>query len=73
MRAYWDIDRGELGEFAISYVRKMPRWYISLNFELDEVFDDTSVSITLWPEGFPEWALGSRRFTGLGRSTGIKP
>jgi hypothetical protein len=72
-RAYWDIDRGELGEFAVAYVRKLPRWYVSLNFEIDEVFDEFKVSISLWPEGIPEWTLGSRRFTGLGTSTGIRP
>ncbi len=72
-RAWWDIDRGELGEFSISYVRKLPRWYAAVTFEIDEVFEDTRVSLSLWPEGVPEWTLGSRRFTGLGTSTGIRP
>jgi hypothetical protein len=72
-RIWYDVDRGELGEIALAYVRKLPRWYFSINFEVDEVFDDVTVSVSLWPEGIPEWTLGSRRFTGLATTTGIKP
>ena len=72
-RVWYDVDRGNLGEIAISYIRKLPRWYFAVNFEVDEVFDDVKISISLWPEGIPEWTLGSRRFTGLSTTTGIKP
>ncbi len=72
-RAWWDIDEGRLGEFSVAYVRKLPRWYFSVNLEIDEVFEDVKVSVAMWPEGIPEWTLGSRRFTGLGTSTGIRP
>ena len=72
-RIWYDVDRGKLGEVAIAYVRKLPRWYFSVNFEADEVFDDISISVSLWPEGIPEWTLGSRRFTGLATTTGIRP
>lgn len=71
---YWhDLDRNDVGELAFSYIRKLPRWYAGFNIEYDGVDDDTRVSLTLWPEGIPEWALGSRRFTGLSTSTGIRP
>lgn len=73
VRAWHDIDTGELGEVAIAYVRKLPRWYLGLAFEYDNIDDDFSVSLSLWPEGIPEWTLGSRRFTGLATSTGIRP
>lgn len=73
VRVWWDVDVGELGEVAVVYVRKLPRWYLGMNFEYDNVDDDVTVSLSLWPEGIPEWALGSRRFTGLGTSTGIRP
>jgi hypothetical protein len=72
-RVWIDADRGELGELALVYIRKLPRWYFAVNFEIDEVFDDVSISFSLWPEGIPEWTLGSRRFTGLATSTGIRP
>lgn len=73
MRSYYDIGRNELGELAVAYIRKLPRWYLSVAFEFDEVFEDTSLQVSLWPEGIPEWTIGSRRFTGLGTSTGIRP
>lgn len=73
VRAWYDLDRGELGEIAIIYIRKLPRWYIAFNLEFDEVFDDVKLSVSMWPEGIPEWTLGSRRFTGLATTTGIRP
>lgn len=72
-RAYWDVDSGEIGEVGLAYIRKLPRWYVSLNIEFDEINDDFSVSLSIWPEGVPEWTLGSRRFTGVSTSTGIRP
>ncbi len=73
VRSWFDVDTGELGEVAVAYIRKLPRWYVGLNVEYDNVEDDLSVSLSLWPEGIPEWTLGSRRFTGLATTTGIKP
>jgi hypothetical protein len=73
MRAWHDVDRGQLGEVTLAYIRKMPRWYAGFNFEYDGVDDDVRLSLSLWPEGIPEWNLGSRRFTGLSTSTGIRP
>lgn len=72
-RTWFDIDSGDLGEFAVSYVYKLPRWYVAVNAEWDRVFDDFSLSLSIWPEGIPEWTLGSRRFTGLSSTTGIRP
>lgn len=72
-RVWVDADRGELGEMTIAYIRKLPRWYFSINLEIDEVFDDASITVSMWPEGIPEWTLGSRRFTGLSSTTGIRP
>ncbi|MFO0839545.1 MAG: LPS assembly protein LptD [Phycisphaerae bacterium] len=72
-RIWWDIDRGDLGEAAFSYIYKLPRWYFALNFEYDNVDENFSVSMSLWPEGIPEWTLGSRRFSRLSTSTGIRP
>ena len=56
------MNRGNIGELSVAYIRKLPRWYVAVNFEVDEVFDDIRVSVSLWPEGIPEWTLGSRRF-----------
>ena len=73
VRCWFDADRGDLGEIATAYVRKLPRWYVALNFEYQRVDDDFTVSLSVWPEGIPEWTLGSRRFTGLSTTTGIRP
>ena len=73
VRSWFDLDRGELGEISLAYVRKLPRWYVALSFDYDRIDDDISVSLSFWPEGVPEWAIGSRRFTGLSTSTGIRP
>lgn len=72
-RAWFDIDTGDFGEGSIAVVRKLPRWYLALNFEYSDVDDDFSMTVSLWPEGIPEWTIGSRRFTQLGTSTGIRP
>ena len=72
-RAWFDIDTGQAGEVAVTYIKKLPRWYIAFNFEYDQVDDDFSLSVSLWPEGVPEWTLGSRRFTGVTTTTGIRP
>ncbi len=72
-RAWYDIDRGDLGEVSLAYVKKLPRWYWAIAFEYDNIDDDFSISLSMWPEGVPEWTVGSRRFTGLTNSTGIRP
>ena len=73
VRAWWDVDRGEAGEATLSYVRKLQRWYLGVSLEYDNVSDDTSIMLSLWPEGIPEWTMGSRRASTLGTSTGIRP
>ena len=72
-RAWWDVDTGRVGEVTFSYIRKLPRWYAGITFEYDNVDDSFTVAFSLWPEGVPEWTLGSKRFTGLGTTTGIRP
>lgn len=72
LRSYIDLDRGSTEQFDMTYVRKFPRWYMSFTFELDETEDNTSVSLAIWPEGFPNVALGSKRYTGLATSTAIR-
>ncbi len=73
VRGWWDVDTGELGEITATYIRKLPRWYVGLNFEYDNIDDDFTVSVSVWPEGIPEWTLGSGRFTGLATSSSIRP
>lgn len=71
-REEFDLARGETLDFSIGYVRKYPRWYVALTFDLDEAEDNAGVSISVWPEGLPRATLGSRRFTGLATSTALR-
>ncbi len=73
VREFFDIDRGRTEEFAITYLRKFPRLYVAITFELDAVEDESIISVAVWPEGLPEATIGSRRYTGLATSTGIRP
>lgn len=72
-RAWFDIESGDFGEGSIAIIRKLPRWYFALNLEYSDIDDDFSVTVSLWPEGIPEWTIGSRRFAQLGTGTGIRP
>ena len=72
-RGYYDIERSRTEQIDVTLVRKFPRWYAAVTFELDNIEDDFSVGLSVWPEGAPQATLGSRRYTGLGTSTGIRP
>jgi hypothetical protein len=72
VRELFDLDRGRTLDFTIAFIRKFPRWYGALSFELDDAEDDFGVSFSVWPEGLPQAALGSRRFTGLAQTTRIE-
>jgi len=65
VRESYDLARGQTLDFTVALIRKFPRWFGALAFELDEAEDDIGVSFSIWPEGLPQAALGSRRFTGL--------
>lgn len=71
IRELFDLQRGRTLDFTIGIIRKFPRWFGALSFELDDAEDDFGVSFSIWPEGIPQAALGSRRFTGLAGTTRI--
>jgi len=73
VRAYYDLVEGRMADWTATLVRKLPRWYVSLTFGYDGVDDDWSLTAAAWPEGLPEATLGSRRYTGLAQTTGIRP
>ncbi|UCD30382.1 MAG: LPS assembly protein LptD [Planctomycetota bacterium] len=73
VRSYYDLERGQTEQFDITIVRKFPRWYLALTFAMDRIEDDFGVGLSMWPEGAPQAAIGTRRYTGLSTSTGIRP
>lgn len=72
-RLWLDVDTGDLGETSFAIIRKFPRWYSAISFEYSNLDNDFTISLSVWPEGVPEWALGSRRYTTLSQTTGIRP
>ncbi len=69
LREAFDLQRGRTLDLTVALIRKFPRWFGAVSFALDEAEDDFGVSISIWPEGLPQAALGSRRFTGLATTT----
>lgn len=71
VREYFDLDRGETETFDITIIRKFPRWYVALTLGVANITDDFNIALSMWPEGIPEAALGTKQYTGLTTSTGI--
>lgn len=61
----FDFDYGANVESNITLIRRYHRVFWSLTFSADASLDRQSVMFSIWPEGVPELALGSRRYTGL--------
>jgi lipopolysaccharide assembly outer membrane protein LptD (OstA) len=72
-REFYDLNAGRNYTTELAYIRKWPRWYSSIAFDVDRSLDDWGVNFSVWPEGAPKMGLGSRRFTGLSDSVGISP
>lgn len=72
VRELYDFAERRTEDFTIALIRKFPRWFVAMSFALDEPEDDFGVSISVWPEGLPRAALGSRRFTALGTTTRLR-
>ena len=65
VREAFDLARGQTLDFTVALIRRFPRWFGAISFALDEARDDFGVSVSIWPDGLPQAALGSRRFTGM--------
>jgi hypothetical protein len=72
LRELFDPGKGRTLDFTVALIRKFPHWFGAVSFALDDAEDDFGVSISVWPEGLPQAALGSRRFTGLEKSTRLQ-
>jgi len=73
VREYFDIEADRNLSTEVSYIRKWPRWYTAISFDVDRALDDVGINLSIWPEGAPNMALGSKRYTGLANSVGIRP
>jgi len=70
-REAFDLDQGRTLDSTLAFIRKHPRWFSALAFELDEAENDFGISFSVWPEGLAQTAIGSRRFTGLANTTSL--
>lgn len=63
----FDLERGENSDLQLSLIRKMPGWNFAVNAEFDNTRDVNGVSLSVWPEGLPEWNIGSGRIKRMNR------
>jgi len=61
----YDFAYGANVESKIILIRHYNRVFWSLSFSTDASLGQQSIMFNIWPEGMPELATGSRRYTGL--------
>ena len=66
----FDFDYGANIRSDITLLRRYHRVNWAITYSADESLDRQAIVFSIWPQGVPELALGSRRYTGLGSSTG---
>jgi hypothetical protein len=66
----FDFDYGANIRSDITLMRRYHRMYCALTYSADESLDSQAIVFSIWPQGVPEMAIGSRKYVGLGGSTG---
>jgi hypothetical protein len=61
----YDFDYGANVQSNITLIRRYNRVFWSLSLSADASLDRQAIMFSIWPDGVPELALGSRRYTGL--------
>lgn len=61
----FDFDYGANVQSDITLIRRYHRMFWSLTFGADASLDRQSIVFSIWPQGVPELAVGSRRYIGL--------
>jgi hypothetical protein len=67
----FDFDYDATIRSDLTLIRRYHRLYWSVTFSTDASLDKQSVVISLWPQGVPDFAIGSSRYMGLGGSSGF--
>jgi hypothetical protein len=63
----YDFDYGANIRSDIALIRQYHRVYCGLTYSADESMDRRSIIFSIWPQGVPELAIGTRRYMGLTR------
>ncbi len=66
----FDFDYGANILSDISLIRRYHRMYWALTYSADESLDRNAIVFSIWPEGVPEMAIGTRRYMRLAGSSG---
>jgi len=66
----YDFDYGANVQSNITLIRHYNRVFWSLSFSADASLDRQAIMFSIWPDGLPELAVGSRRYTGLSAGPG---
>jgi hypothetical protein len=66
----FDFDYGANLRSDITLIRRYHRIYCGFTYSADESMDEQSIVFSIWPQGVPELAIGSRRYTRLGGAPG---
>jgi len=61
----YDIEQTAAAYNRLTIIRKFPHWYAAFTIGHDSTRGGVSFTLTLWPEGFDDFILGSRRVTRL--------
>ncbi len=61
----FDFDYGANVESDVTLIRRYNRVFWSLTFSADASLDRQAVVFSIWPQGVPELAIGSRRYIGM--------
>lgn len=65
-----DFDYGKTVRSDITLIRRYHRLYWGLTFSADESLDEQFLTVSLWPQGISELAIGEGKYVGLGGSAG---
>jgi hypothetical protein len=61
----YDFDYGANVESNITLIRRYNRMYWSFTYSADGSLGRQGIMFSVWPQGIPEFALGTRRYTAL--------
>jgi len=66
----YDFDYGKGIRSEVTLIRRYHRMFCSFSYSADESLSDQMVTVSVWPQGVPEMAMGQRRYTGITSPTG---
>ena len=67
----YDFDYGQPIRNDIALIRRYHRLFWAISYSRDESLDKQSIELSLWPQGIPDLAFGSKRYMDLGGSAGF--